>query len=733
MSRLTETPRAAQERHEADQRLFAQGQAALDAVLAAPGQETGSMPLTGDALLDASHMVLRASGIAQNLGGPLPSGESLQQIEQLAQRRRILSRRVQLSEANWWRAEGAAMLAFHAVDGRPLALLPVAGGYRVADPVAGSRVRLDAALAGQLAPTALCFLRRFPERLTGLAGLAGLLRFGLTGSAADLRSLVTAGLAIGLLSLAAPLAMGLLAERVIPGAQSGSLQQLVWLLLCAVLGSAAFDLSRMIAALRIEQRLFAGLSLAVMDRLLHLPARFFRQFAAGDLTQRALGLAGAVGSIAGTAQTVVLHWLFALCSYACMLFVSLPLALLAGLLMLVLLLADAAFCYRRLGRERALAQARGELGGRVTALLSGMRKIRADGAEQRVFAAWAGAYAKQRMLACASRRIANLQAMFAAAWVVVCMLLLFLAVGYFDAAMGSGAFLIFVTAFSQVVIGTLAVRQTLAAALPVLAAQERAAPILAAVPESGPAAGMPITPGGAIDLAHLRFRYQSDGPLILDDLSLHLNPGEFVALVGRSGCGKSTLVRLLLGFEQPQAGAVYFDGQDLAGLDVSAVRRQLGVVLQAESLLPGDLFTNIVGTAPLTLEDAWQAARLAGLADDIKAMPMGMFTVVSESGGALSGGQRQRLQLARALLRKPAILLFDEAGSALDNRSQEQVARRIAGLQTTRLVIAHRLATVKHADRICFMEDGRIVESGSYAALMAQEGRFAAFAQRQLL
>jgi ATP-binding cassette subfamily C protein len=261
---------------------------------------------------------------------------------------------------------------------------------------------------------------------------------------------------------------------------------------------------------------------------------------------------------------------------------------------------------------------------------------------------------------------------------------------------------------------------------------ERAAPILKTLPEVDSTRSNPGELSGAIEANHLVFRYRPDSPLVLRDLSFTVQPGQFVAFVGPSGCGKSTLLRLLLGFEQPESGAVYFDGQDLAGLDVQAVRRQMGVVLQTGKLISGDILTNIIGAAPLTVDDAWEAARLSGLDRDIQAMPMGLHTVINESGGGLSGGQRQRMMIARAIVAKPRLLLFDEATSALDNHTQSIVSQSLKGLKATRIVIAHRLSTIIDADRIFVVDKGRIEQSGTYEELMKQGGLFAELAKRQL-
>jgi ATP-binding cassette subfamily C protein len=268
--------------------------------------------------------------------------------------------------------------------------------------------------------------------------------------------------------------------------------------------------------------------------------------------------------------------------------------------------------------------------------------------------------------------------------------------------------------------------------LKIVPTYERLRPIITTEAETDESRSHPGTLKGEIEVAHVTFRYTEDGPLILNDMTLKLEPGEFVAFVGGSGCGKSTLMRLMLGFEVPERGSVYYDGQDLTSLDLREVRTQIGVVLQNSQLLPADIFRNIVGTSSLTIEDAWDAARLAGLDADIDDMPMGMHTYVSEGGGGLSGGQRQRLMIARSLVRKPRILFFDEATSALDNRSQAQVTESMERLQATRIVIAHRLSTIINADRICYLEAGKVAEMGSYDELMKLDGLFAQLAKRQM-
>jgi ABC-type bacteriocin/lantibiotic exporter with double-glycine peptidase domain len=291
----------------------------------------------------------------------------------------------------------------------------------------------------------------------------------------------------------------------------------------------------------------------------------------------------------------------------------------------------------------------------------------------------------------------------------------------------------FNAAFAQFLAAISSLNAVFTSILSIVPLYENLQPILDAQPEVNVTKSDPGELSGDIEIHELSFRYQADGPLVLDGISLRCEPGEFVAIVGPSGSGKSTLLRLLLGFETPDAGLIRLDGQDLAGLNIQSVRHQIGSVLQDGKVLPANIFTNIVGAAPLSMEDAWEAARLAGLDEDIRLMPMGMQTIVSEDGSTFSGGQRQRLMIARAIVSKPRILLLDEATSSLDNRTQEVLTKNLEQLQATRIVIAHRLSTIVNADRIYVIVAGKVVHSGTYEQLLRESEVFATLAKRQMV
>jgi ABC-type bacteriocin/lantibiotic exporter with double-glycine peptidase domain len=405
--------------------------------------------------------------------------------------------------------------------------------------------------------------------------------------------------------------------------------------------------------------------------------------------------------------------------------------------MIVLLaLTTFALGLRRRRFEGASVRLRGRLSHKLHELAGGIAKFRMSAAEERVYGRWAIDQAELAHSSLAAKRVEQTSAIVAEAFLPLAQAVVFAAVVYLaltEKGLGLGALVAFLAAFSQALTGAARLAETAQSLMALQPAIDNARPILDTAPETLVGQRDPGELSGAIEISHVDFRYAPDGPLILRDISLQVIPGEYVALVGPSGCGKSTILRLLLAFEEPDSGAVLFDGHDLRSIDVAAVRRQIGVVLQDGQLFEGSLLDNILGAhGHLTEAAAWQAAEAAGLADDIRELPMGMQTICG-AGVGLSGGQIQRLAIARALVHHPRILLFDEATSALDNRTQAIVTASLGRLRATRIVIAHRLSTVMAADRIVVMRDGAIVESGRYDELLAGGGLFSEFAARQTI
>lgn len=724
---------ALQLRRRSDEHNFSQSLSALAVVLDDEHALVALDSQSASLLSETLGQVLRAGGINPVFERTDPTLDAFDTLRQLARQAGVSMRSVKLDGNNWWRADAGPLLATLKDSGRPVALLPLSGGgsYQIADPGApmpAHRVPLDQAAADRLADDGFMFFRKFPAHAIGLLDL---LRFGMVGTRRDSVTMVICGLLAGLLALFTPFASGILVDQVIPHAQGGELLQLSLLLGAATLAVAAFQLARSLALLRLEGRLANATEAAVIDRLLNLPAPFFRKYSAGDLAQRAFCINSILQQLTATTQSIVLNWLFGLFSFVYMFVLSWRLGLVASGLVALILGVTVGINLLRLRLERQMYSLQGAIASLVLQILNGINKLRSAAAEDRAFVLWARTFRKQKQLNLRVRGMGNFLEVFNASFILAASAILFAAIAFLQPDISTGVFVVFNTAFIQFLLATLALAGALTESLSIIPLYERAKPILTTPPEQHESQVQAAPLQGEVVISRANFSYAEDGPLILDDVSIHVKKGEFVALVGPSGSGKSTLFRVLLGFETLQSGAVYYDNQDLAGLDAGSVRRQLGVVLQNGKLMPGDILTNIVGSSPRTLDEAWEAARMAGLAEDIEAMPMGMYTMIAEGANTISGGQRQRLMIARALVNRPAVLLFDEATSALDNATQAVVARSVRQLAATRIVIAHRLSTIIDADRIFVIVAGKVVESGNYGELMAHGGHFAELSKRQ--
>jgi ATP-binding cassette subfamily C protein len=730
-------------RLKADRRLMG---AALR-TLAQPLVRGGQAQWAGGALTPLAAACLavgNAAGIEikipqQAAGGHAPRGKTKDALRTICRRSSIRMRPLVLRD-RWWKQDSGPMLAFLETEGaedsnaarRPVALLPRSGrGYDLFNPETDTTVRVNRTTAARLNGNACVFYRPFPHRALSAADV---LRSGLRDCGRDIGTIAVAGLVASLLALVTPFATGIVFDSVIPGSERGQLVQTVVLIVAAAVASIFISQTRGYALLRVEGKADFSIQAAVWDRLLNLPTTFFRDYSAGDLTHRSLAVSQIRSILSGTVVTSIVSGLFSISSVGLLFYYSPGLSLTAIGLVLIALAVTVAGGLLQLRPQRLLAESSGKIAGMIFEFVDGIAKFKVSGTEGRAFARWAEKFSAQKQLAASARRIGNWQSMFQSTFPVLALCLIFSGVAAQPGrqAMSTGSFLAFNAAFGQFLLSTLTLGTGVLALFRVLPLYARIKPIFETLPESDAGKADPGELSGSIEVNHLAFRYSADSPLILRDVSFTIRPGEFVAFVGASGSGKSTLLRLLLGFETPASGAVYFDGQDLAGLDIQEVRLQMGIVLQNGKLLPGDILTNIIGSAPLTVDDAWEAVRMAGLEADIKAMPMGIYTVVSEGGKGLSGGQRQRLMIARAIVRKPRILLFDEATSALDNRTQEIVSRAMEGMRATRIVIAHRLSTIEKADRIIVLDGGVVVQSGAYKELIAQEGFFAELAKRQL-
>lgn len=687
-----------------------------------------------EALVTACRIVGNATGIRILPRPDAMDGQAeAQTLDGIATASRIRTRQVIL-RGEWWKQDNGALLAYIEADKHPVALLPLSPSqYEMHDPVERTQVKVTQEVAFRLAPFAHSFYRAFPERKLSAQDV---LRFGLQGSGDDLKVVLFMGILGGLLGIIPPLAIGRIFDTIIPQRETAQLLILAAILVISALAGALFQITRSIAVLRVESKLDASVQAAVWDRLLKLPVPFFRDYTAGDLASRALGIGTIRQAISGTVVLTILSGVFSIFNFFLLFFIDGQLALLASALVLIAVGVTTLAGALQARNQRKLTNLQGKISGLVLQIITGISKLRIAGVESRVFAFWAREFGAQRVLTYRTRQIANGLTVFNSAYTVIASLVIFAAVAFSGEAnqLSTGKFVTFIAAFGQFLFTGLQLSSAFISLLRLVPVYERAQPILHTLPEVNAFKADPGELTGEIEISRATFRYKEKGPIVLNDVSLHIKRGEFVALVGPSGSGKSTLLRLLLGFETAEAGGIFYDEQNLNSLDLRAVRRQLGVVLQNSQLISGDLLTNIIGQSPLTMADAWEAATMAGLDEDIRQMPMGMHTFVSAGGSTLSGGQKQRLLIARAIAQRPRILLFDEATSALDNQTQAVVSSSLAHLEATRIVIAHRLSTIKSADRIVVLDKGRIAQEGSYHELMqAQDGLFAALANRQLI
>lgn len=675
---------------------------------------------TDDATFAVCRRVAEAAGIT--LTEPPKSGgavsDRITPVERIAVGSRIRTRAVRL-DGRWWRVNTGPLVGHRAKSGAPVALLWRRGRYEAVNPATGARIRIGKDNAEEFEPRAVMFYRPLPERpMTAWR----LLLFSLRSTRADVRNLLLSGLVTVGLGGLVPIATGQVLGVYVPNAETGLIVQVALAVMITSIVTAAFMLLQNLTILRMEGRIESTLQPAVWDRLLRLPTKFFTERSTGELASAAMGVSAIRRVLSGLGPVAVQASTVGAMNLGLLLWFSVPLALAAIAMLIVIAAVFLGMGLWQLRWQRRLVELGNKLNNQAFQTLRGLPKLRVAAAESFAYAAWAREFARSRELQQRAGRIKNITTVLDAVYLPLCSLTMFmLLAGPARGSMSAGEFLTFNTAVTMLLTSVTQVTGALVSVAAVLPMFEQIKPVFDEAPEVRGVSAQPGELSGGIEARKLSFRYTDDGPLVLDDVSLQVRPGEFVAIVGPSGCGKSTLLRLLIGFDKPVSGSVLYDGQDLAALDQAAVRRQCGVVLQNAQPLTGSILDCICGAESFSQEEAWEAAEMAGLAEDIKRMPMGLHTMIS-GGGAISGGQRQRLMIAQALVRRPRILFFDEATSALDNETQRTVIESTRRLSASRLVIAHRLSTVMDADRVLVMSDGRIVEQGPPAELLADPG-----------
>ena len=655
--------------------------------------------------------------------------DPMERIESAIRPTGVMKRPVRL-EGAWWRDATGAYLG-RLKHGGPVAIIPMRSrGYGYVDPATKTKVAINKNTADDLAAEALCFYRPLPARELSARDMVGFMWKSLEGR--DYALLLFAMLFVTFLGMLPTLAYRLLFDAVIPSGMTSLVMPIGALLFGIICSQALIKVSSSIVNARLMLKLQVQVEAAVYARVMLLPPSFFRKYASGDLAHRVSSASLFVEIFAKSTLNIGLTCLFSFV-YVAQIFSFVPqLAIPALIVAVVQLVAVFLALATTVRYNRVQMLQKTQLSGVVPALLRGVAKLKIAGAEKRAFSFWANRYAGM------SRALYSRPALLLAAPALIPLIAVAGTISFYGIAATSNVSVAEYMAFNYAFGMVSGAITAFATAIPMLARMlpllEMIEPIMKAVPESLSNQKQVSSLSGDVEASNLSFRYAPNLPLVLDGVSLKISSGEYVAIVGTTGCGKSTLLRCLLGFEQPDAGSIFYGDQDLATVDARSVRRNIGVVMQNGDLFAGDVFSNITIMNPrATVDDAWEAAELAGIADDIRKMPMGMQTLISEGGGGVSGGQRQRLLIARAVCGKPRILMLDEATSALDNVTQKHVSDALDGLKCTRIVIAHRLSTIRHADRIVMLDKGRIVEDGSYDELVARGGMFADLVARQQL
>lgn len=654
--------------------------------------------------------------------------DSWERVEWICRPSGTKYRRIKLEE-KWYKRSFGVMMGI-LDSGETVPLLPRGvGGYCYQEPGTERMIRLTAKNADRIGEEALLFYKPLPD---GPIGKSELIRFtaGIFFNRTDFLALFLTALAVTLVALLPPVANHIAFTVVIPSGRTGLIIPVGILLLCAAITSATIGACRNLFMDRITQRLTVMSQAAFFSRILSLPAPFFRQYVPGDLASRvncvSSVLQAGTSSILGTGLSVILAVIFLVQIHVYTPGLALPVSVITVTQLLII----AAALRKGTRLKQASMDASSRLYGTVASLLNGVQKLKLSGAEDRAFAKWAHRYAEYARYTYNVPILVKAVPVFVMLTGMVGTIWIYARASYFGITMSN--YMAFSAAYGSITAAVTALSGSFDRIIQIRPMYSLLRPVLETCPETNSQKPGVKSLTGRIEVSDISFRYSDNDSYVLEDLSLNIKAGEYVAIVGKSGCGKSTLLRLLLGMETPEKGSVFFDDYDVSTVDIKSLRRHLGVVLQDGRLFAGDIRSNIIISCPgATTEDAWEAAEIAGIAEDIRKLPMGMNTLISEGGGGFSGGQRQRILIARAICGKRRILLFDEATSALDNKTQKHVSDALEKLSCTRVVIAHRLSTVRHCDRILMLDQGKIAEEGTYEELMERKGMFYELVKRQ--
>lgn len=639
----------------------------------------------------------------------------------------IMYRRVYL-KGGWFKNSFGPLLVKNRKDGEFIAVFPKGfGKYSYVDSN-NKKITIDKQIAEGFEEMAYCFYNPFPLKKLGILDLIVFIRKCL--DIYDIAMFVFLAFLATIIGMLLPKLTLIITGFVLDEGSVSILAGTFAFIVCIVLSTQIINVCKDYAENRIKIKTDVYVEAAIMMRVINLHPTFFKDYSAGELTSRINSIEVLskllVTNVFGVGLTSIMSLLYLVEIWNMTPGLTIPAFCIVGLTSLTIIFTT----YKQMIITKKRLEYSSKENGLTYAFISGIQKIKLAGAENRAFAKWADIYTKQAKLAYNPPLYLKLYSTITLAITLIGTIVL-----YYQAIIThvtASEYIAFNAAYGVLMGAFTSLASIAISAAEIKPIMDMVGPILEARPEIDAGKERILKLSGAIELNNIFFRYKENMPYVLNGLNLKIKPGEYIAIVGRTGCGKSTLVRLLLGFEQPEKGAIYYDGKDISRVDMTSLRRKIGVVSQDGCLFTGDIYSNIVITNPkLTLDDAWKAAEIAGIADDIREMPMGMHTMISEGQGGISGGQKQRLMIARAIAPKPKILIFDEATSALDNITQKNISNALDKLNCTRIVIAHRLSTIKNCDRIIVINDGNIIEEGKYDDLIKENGYFAKLVERQ--
>lgn len=648
-------------------------------------------------------------------------------LEYLLRPSGIMRRVVHLS-GNWYKDSVGPLLAQKS-NGDTVALIPNQfNGYSYFDYETGKSVKITKKNKDEILPEVLCFYKPLPMRSLTIKDFIQYIASCISKS--DLVGIFLITLVVTVLGLIVTTVNKIIFAQIIPKGEGDLLITVTAILSGVTVSSALFGVVKTMLVTKIQTKLDVPVAAASFGRILSLPASFFKQYSSGDLADRINQMKNICSMLVKVILTTGLSVIFSIIYLLQVGYYAPGLVLPTVVILLLILGYSTLYLFVKLRLNQKIKKKSSKLEGLVFSLFSGVQKIKLSGSERRVFAKWAQAYKEKAELSFHPSMVIKMQPAIMLAITMGGSISLY----YFAAKanLNISNYMAFTVAFGMLQGSFLSLSSVVMALSEIIPVIKLIEPILKEAPEISLEKKMVTRISGGIELNNVSFRYGKDQPNIIENLTLKIRPKEYVAIVGSTGCGKSTLMRLILGFETPDKGAVYYDGKDLQSLDLKSLRQKIGVVMQNSKLFSGDIYSNIVITSPwLTIENAWKAAEMAGVADSIRDMPMGMNTIISEGGGGISGGQRQRLLIARAIVANPKVIMFDEATSALDNITQRIVSESLDAFKSTRIVIAHRLSTIKNCDRIIVLDKGKIVEDGKYEELIQNGGFFAELVERQ--